>query len=404
MKNYFKKKVTMSLIASTTAISILAGGFHASAETTLEKPDVLVENINISKIDGVSKIDDGDSSDLKIVNNDLNSQIVDTQDTDKELSSESQKKTVTFYDGTKNPKEYITEQIIVGAFLSEIGVQLNENDEVAPSVDKILEDPNSVKITRYSERKYKKKKSIKYDIKENYTMNLKYGKKKVTRKGEKGQWTITYLEKSRNGEPFETKKLTQEKTKKPVTKKVLIGAKQTKDKKIQYKTKTINTSTLYKGQKKVIQKGKSGKIRYTYYNDGKKKKLVSTKTIKSTKNKIVKVGTKKKITKTSAPARLSSPSSAKYTLAQFKYNGVVRYNGKKFTYYSQSVLPGRGLNIPGRHVSSAGYVSDENGYIVVAANRSIRKGTIIKTPFGANGKVYDTCAGCSYNWIDVYIK
>lgn len=388
----------MSLIAGTTVISIFSGGLHAHAETILEKPDVLVENINISEVE------DGDSSDLKIVNNDLNSQIVDTQDTEKELSKEDQKKTVTLYDGTEEPKEYLTKKITVGDFLSEIGVQLNENDGVSPSTDKLLEDPNSVKITRYSERKYEEQKPVKYNIKESYTMDLKYGKKKVTRKGEKGQWTITYLEKSRNGEPFETKKLTQEKTKQPVTKKVLIGAKQTKDKKIQYKTKRINTSTLYKGKQKVVQKGKSGKIRYTYYNDGKKKKLVSTKTIKATKNKIVKVGTKKKITKTSAPTRLSSPSSAKYTLAQFKYNGVVRYNGRKFTYYSQSVLPGRGLNIPGRHVSSAGYVSDANGYIVVAANRSIRKGTVIKTPFGANGKVYDTCAGCSYNWIDVYIK
>lgn len=89
-----------------------------------------------------------------------------------------------------------------------------------------------------------------------------------------------------------------------------------------------------------------------------------------------------------------------FTLAQFKSAGVVNWGGHKFTYYSQSVLPGGGLNIPGRHVTDAGYVCDADGYIVLAGSAAL--GTVYETPFGAKGKVYDR--GVSGNHLDVYIR
>lgn len=89
-----------------------------------------------------------------------------------------------------------------------------------------------------------------------------------------------------------------------------------------------------------------------------------------------------------------------YTLAEFRVRGVIYHNGLKFTYYSELVLPGRGLRIPGRHVNANGYVVDENGYIVLANDAPI--GTIIDTPFGAKGKVYDR--GTFGNQFDVYIR
>lgn len=95
-----------------------------------------------------------------------------------------------------------------------------------------------------------------------------------------------------------------------------------------------------------------------------------------------------------------SQSSASISLSQFLVQGVVNANGYKFTYYSQSVLPGGGLSIPGRHVSGAGYVCDGDGYIVAAS--SLPKGTIIATPFGASAKVYDR--GTVGNHIDIYIR
>lgn len=93
-------------------------------------------------------------------------------------------------------------------------------------------------------------------------------------------------------------------------------------------------------------------------------------------------------------------SKALYTLAQFMFTGAVNWNGYKFTFYSQSVLPGSGLAIPGRHVNDDGYVADEDDYIVLAGDAE--KGTVFPTPFGYEGKIYDR--GTVGNHLDVYIK
>lgn len=82
------------------------------------------------------------------------------------------------------------------------------------------------------------------------------------------------------------------------------------------------------------------------------------------------------------------------------YIGVVYYNGHKETYYSQRVLPGDGLNIPGRHVAGDGTIRDGEGYICVAADPSyLPYGSLVETSLGA-GKVYDS--GCEYGTIDIY--
>ncbi len=82
------------------------------------------------------------------------------------------------------------------------------------------------------------------------------------------------------------------------------------------------------------------------------------------------------------------------------YIGVVYYNGHKETYYSQRVLPGDGLNIPGRHVAGDGTIRDGEGYICVAADWNyLPYGSLVETSLGA-GKVYDT--GCEYGTIDIY--
>ena len=83
-----------------------------------------------------------------------------------------------------------------------------------------------------------------------------------------------------------------------------------------------------------------------------------------------------------------------------KSKGALYYNNHKETYYSQRVLPGTSLNIPGRHVADDGTVRDGEGYICVAANSSyISKGTVVKTSLGP-AKVYD--AGCASGIIDIY--
>lgn len=78
--------------------------------------------------------------------------------------------------------------------------------------------------------------------------------------------------------------------------------------------------------------------------------------------------------------------------------GVNYYNGRKETWYSQRVLPGGGLNIPGRHVADDGTVRDGDGYVCVAAS-DLKKGTVVETSLGT-GKVYDS--GCAAGTTDIY--
>ena len=102
----------------------------------------------------------------------------------------------------------------------------------------------------------------------------------------------------------------------------------------------------------------------------------------------------------SASPSAESPSQALYSLEQFMFGGVVNWSGYRFTFYSQQVLPGSGLQIPGRHVNAGGFVSDSDGFIVLAG--SAPKGTVYETPFGYPGKIYDR--GTSGNHLDVYIR
>ena len=96
----------------------------------------------------------------------------------------------------------------------------------------------------------------------------------------------------------------------------------------------------------------------------------------------------------------ASNGGVKISLSQFMFDGVVYSGGYKFTYYSQSVLPGGGLSIPGRHVNADGFVSDGDGYIVLAGSAPL--GTVYDTPFGYKGKIYDR--GTYGNHLDVYVQ
>ena len=97
--------------------------------------------------------------------------------------------------------------------------------------------------------------------------------------------------------------------------------------------------------------------------------------------------------------------SASYNITSNKMTptkGVVYFNGHKETYYSQKVLPGGGLNIPGRHVADDGTIRDGEGYIVVASDLSfLPRYSLVMTSLGP-GKVYDT--GCAYGVIDIYVN
>ena len=85
-----------------------------------------------------------------------------------------------------------------------------------------------------------------------------------------------------------------------------------------------------------------------------------------------------------------------------KNKGAMNFNGHRETYYSEKVLPGTGLNIPGRHVADDGTIRDGDGYICVAANPGfLAKGSVLITSLGP-AKVYDS--GCAYGTIDIYVN
>ena len=94
-------------------------------------------------------------------------------------------------------------------------------------------------------------------------------------------------------------------------------------------------------------------------------------------------------------------SSALYTPSQFQNLGVIYYGDYRWTWYSERVLPGGGLKIPGRHNDENGYICDEDGYICLASS-ILSKGTILNTPFGKQGKIYDS--GCAVGTVDVYVS
>lgn len=104
------------------------------------------------------------------------------------------------------------------------------------------------------------------------------------------------------------------------------------------------------------------------------------------------------------PARNQQATEKLYSLSDFMFQGRIFWGGYEWTYYSQQVLPGGGLVIPGRHVNADGYVADEDGYIVLAAPSSWGNvmHQVFETPFGYKGKVYDVNAGGTA--LDAYIQ
>ena len=85
-----------------------------------------------------------------------------------------------------------------------------------------------------------------------------------------------------------------------------------------------------------------------------------------------------------------------------KRKGAMYFNGHRETYYSEKVLPGTGLNIPGRHVADDGTIRDGDGYICVAADPGyLARGSVLITSLGP-AKVYDS--GCAYGTVDIYVN
>lgn len=98
------------------------------------------------------------------------------------------------------------------------------------------------------------------------------------------------------------------------------------------------------------------------------------------------------------PESYETPGMTYVSVNDLLWMGVVDCGGWRYTYYQEHVLPGGGLDIPGRH-HDGGRVVDGDGYVCVASS-DLPYGTVVDTPVGM-GKVYDT--GCDHGVIDIYL-
>lgn len=184
-----------------------------------------------------------------------------------------------------------------------------------------------------------------------------------------------------------------------VSSSVMIGAKPVPakvNKSVVSVTKVDNVSNIMtlKAKAKVKTTNKTKKVQTSTTM----RSTTATTTIKKSTTTQKKKTTEKKKRVTTTVVNRSN--TAIYSARQFKRLGVVRWGGRRWTWYSERVLPGEDLRIPGRHKDSNGYICDKNGYICLAS-RDLSKGTVINTPFGKKGKIYDYCP--ISGTVDVYV-
>lgn len=162
---------------------------------------------------------------------------------------------------------------------------------------------------------------------------------------------------------------------------------------------TVGKTKLFKKpnkDSKVIKKVKKG-TKLTRVMKGKTYSVVRISNVRNPKYVYVKnsrLSTKRIKSESTYP-------KDKYSPKHFRRAGVIHWGSWRWTWYSQRVLPGGGLKIPGRHVDSNGYVCDNKDRICLASSK-LKKGTIVDTPFGKPGKVYDS--GCASGTLDVYVN
>lgn len=190
---------------------------------------------------------------------------------------------------------------------------------------------------------------------------------------------------------------------------------------IPYQTKVVEDADLPADVEVEKQAGSNG-VKHVYtseYSDTEGPQIVST-IVKESSDRVIHRGTKVELPSAAEPEPEPEPepvaadpvgasrsevktnlsTTGQYGLRDLQFQGVIMWGGYKFTYYSQRVLPGGGLRIPGRHVNGSGFVSDGDGYIVLAGSAPM--GTVYPTPFGAPGKIYDR--GTYGNHLDVYTQ
>lgn len=276
-------------------------------------------------------------------------------------------------------------------FLAENNITVDSDDILSPELTTKLTDSQTIRFDDVVVENYTVSEEIAFTENVEYSFDHDYGYDEVETPGVNGSKDLHMIKTIVNDVEVSNVLDTETVTLEPVEQVRVIGTRQVVEKEIERDLIENSNSSMYKGETNVIQAGSNGIKELVYENKGGEDvTLVSERVITEPVDRIVEYGTKTK-----------APTSPRlYSLRDLQFHGVIRWGGYKFTYYSQQVLPGGGLRIPGRHINAGGYVADGDGYIVIANDAP--KGTIINTPFGYKGKVYDR--GTYGNHMDVYTR
>lgn len=408
-----------------TGLSVAALGIAVSTVSIAQQPkivDLSINNENITVETSSKKVSEVlEDIGYEFVEGSRTNLPLDTKVEDNMEIVIDTEKTINLENGG-TPLSVKTFAANVEELLAEQNITVSEDDLVTPSMNTELESGDSVKVDYFEFKTWTKEVEIDFTSEKEYSFDLNVGDTKVAVEGQKGIKEEVYTKTLKNNQEVSEELTSEQVTKEPVNEKILIGSKKVVNEDIDFKTRNRNNRNMYVGETKVVQKGSKGNLQKVYEEKDGESNLVSEEVTKKPVDKIIENGTKKRpvVAKTSSKSNSSnnrssssssssnrsssssrsSSSTRRYSLRDLQFHGIINWNGYKYTYYSQRVLPGPGLRIPGRHVNANGFVADKDGYIVVANDRP--KGTIVPTPFGAMGKVYDR--GTYGNHIDIYTR
>ena len=210
--------------------------------------------------------------------------------------------------GTDGEKEIIYEETYKdGVLVSK--KKISENITKKPVEEIILVGTKVDKEPTVTTKRVTVKETIKYNTKEEKDPTLKQGVRKTKQQGTDGEKEIIYEETYKDGVLVSKKKISENITKKPVDKIILVGTKVDKEDEIIVKTITeyedidfeelkIEDRYLDNGVKEIIEKGQKGQKKITYkveYKNGKEIKRTQEAfvIIKEPKNQVVNIGINK---------------------------------------------------------------------------------------------------------------
>lgn len=131
--------------------------------------------------------------------------------------------TVSDIDGETNVK---TAQDTVGGVLEQLGVSLDENDEIEPGLQEQTYAGMKISIARVEISEVCEEEQIGYNIIEEKSDELSKGTKKLVTSGENGLANVTYRVVMKNGVQTDKEEISREVVREPVDKIIAVGTKE----------------------------------------------------------------------------------------------------------------------------------------------------------------------------------